>query len=535
LYLKSKGNNFLIKNSGQLIIQTRNKMLKRKDVRQLIIEAAEKYGNKTAFIDKDIEYDFITLKDYTFRLANGLIECGFKKGDKIAIYLPNCIEYVCSYLAIYSIGCVAVPVDFFLTANELIDIGNHCALKGIITTNSVKFNLLKLKTNISTLKEVITIEDDPKYLSFWNLTKNSKNYLDDQDININMPSSIFYTSGSTGKPKGALWNYEHIHLGAEQLKYFCTYEGLESILKIDETERTISAIPFSHSGGILFIMVAIKYGMSTVIMPRFFPLNFIQLIDRWKVTGVWMVPPMFYALLYLKDVSSYNLESLRWADVFGAPSSPELLMQFKKLFPNAVVLNGWGMTEVVPPVSVCSPDNITSVGKPVPNVELKIFDVHDNELKTGEIGEIAARGKSVFCGYYNEPELNKEVFKNGWFYTGDLGYFDKKGNLYIIGKSKDTIKVGGELVWAAEIEEILLRHPCIKEVAVVGVPDKLRGETVKCFIVLKDGIVLPKSYITEYLRDKLAKFKLPRQIEYLKELPKTTTGKINKAELKELN
>ena len=195
-----------------------------------------------------------------------------------------------------------------------------------------------------------------------------------------------------------------------------------------------------------------------------------------------------------------------------------------------------GNDGIVPPISASSPGNIQSVGKPVPNnVELKIFDAHDNEVATGGVGEIVAKGKSVFCGYYKEPDLNKEVFKNGWFYTGDLGHFDKQGNLYIIGKSKDTIKVGGELVWAAEIEEVLLKHPCIKEAAAIGIPDKLRGEVVKCFIVLKEGIVLPSRYIMEYLRENLAKFKLPRQIEYLDELPKTGTGKINKADLKEQN
>ncbi len=511
-------------------------MEKRKDVRQLIIEAAEKFGNAPAFIEGDKIYDFSTLKEEVFRLANSLIDMGFKKGDKIAIYLPNCIEYVYAYLGIYSLGCMAVPIDFFLTGNELISIGNHCKLKGIITTTNIKFNLLKLKENIPTLREVITIEDNPKYISFWKLTQNSRNHLEDQGIKTNMPSSIFYTSGSSGMPKGAVWNYEHIHLGAEQLKCFCSYEGLQNILKIDETERTISAIPLSHSGGILFVMGAIKYGMSTVIMPRFSPLNLIRLIDKWGVTGIWMVPPMFYAVLYLKDVSKYKLESLRWADVFGAPSSPDLLMRFAKLFPNAVVINGWGMTEVVPPISASSPGNIQSVGKPVPhNVELKIFDAHDDEAATGKVGEIVAKGKSVFCGYYDEPDLNNEVFKNGWFYTGDLGRFDEQGNLYIIGKSKDTIKVGGELVWAAEIEEVLLKHPCVKEAAAIGIPDKLRGEVVKCFIVLKEGIVLPTRYIMEYLRDNLAKFKLPRQIEYLDELPKTGTGKINKAALTEKN
>ncbi|PLB85555.1 hypothetical protein C0T31_10235 [Dysgonamonadaceae bacterium] len=509
---------------------------KRKDVRQLIIDAAEKFGTNTAFIENDKQIDFLTLKEDVFKLANSLQEMGFKKGDKMAIYLPNCIEYVYSYLAIYSLGCTVVPVDFFLTNVELTSIGRHCDLKGLITTKNVKFNLLELKENIPTLREIITIEEDPKYVFFWDLTQNTKNNLDDQDIDLNHTSSIFYTSGSTGMPKGAVWNYEHIHLGAEQLKCFCSYEGLKNILKIDETERTISAIPFSHSGGILFIMVAIKYGMSTVIMPKFLPLHFIQLIEKWGVTGVWMVPPMFYAVLYLKDVNVYRLESLRWADVFGAPSSPDLLMRFAKLFPNAVIINGWGMTEIVPPISASTPANIRTVGKPVSdNVELKIFDEHDNEVAAGEIGEVVARGKSVFCGYYREPELNQEVLKNGWFYTGDLGRFDEQGYLYIIGKSKDTIKVGGELVWAAEIEEVLMKHPCVKEAAVIGIPDKLRGEVVKCFIVLREGIVLPPRYIMEYLKDRLAKFKLPKKIEYLDEMPKTGSGKINKAALKERN
>ncbi|HOY91063.1 MAG TPA: AMP-binding protein, partial [Bacteroidales bacterium] len=148
--------------------------------------------------------------------------------------------------------------------------------------------------------------------------------------------------------------------------------------------------------------------------------------------------------------------------------------------------------------------------------------------------ELIVRGKSVFGGYYNEPDLNNEVFKDGWFYTGDLARKDEEGNYYIIGKSKDTIKVGGQLVWAAEVEEVILRHPCVKEAAVIGIPDQLRGEVVKCFVVLKDGIVLPTSYLMDYLRENLAKFKLPKEIEYLNELPKTGSGKVNKAALREM-
>ncbi|HNQ60747.1 MAG TPA: class I adenylate-forming enzyme family protein [Bacteroidales bacterium] len=500
-------------------------------MRELLIDAADKYGKNTAYIYRDKEYDFITLKDCSLQLANSLLDMGFRKNDKIAIYLPNCIEYIYSYFAIYSLGCVVVPIDFALSLTEVVSISNHCGLKGIITTKQAKFNLFELKGRISTLKEIITIEDDSRYVSFDNLTKSGKDGLNDQNIDSQMFSSIFYTSGTMGRPKGALWNYEHIHLGAEQLKYFTTYEYLKTILRIDETERTIAAVPLSHSAGILFVMTAVKYGMSHVIMPRFSPLDFIKMVDKWKVTGVFMVPPMYYAILYLKEVESYSLDSLRWANVFGAPSSYDLMMRFQKLCPNAVILNGWGMTEIIPPISASSPENIKSVGRHVPNVELKIFDSKGNAISTGEVGELVARGKSVFCGYYNEPELNQEAFKDGWFYTGDLGRFDEKGNLYIVGKSKDTIKVGGELVWAAEIEEILLKHPCIKEAAAVGVPDELRGEVVKCYIVLKEGIVLPQKYVMEFLREHLSRFKMPRQIEYLDELPKTGSGKINKAAL----
>jgi acyl-CoA synthetase (AMP-forming)/AMP-acid ligase II len=282
-------------------------------------------------------------------------------------------------------------------------------------------------------------------------------------------------------------------------------------------------------------MMAIKYGTSTVIMPQFNPYDFVKLVDKWQVTGFHMVPPMYYAILYLKDIKKYKLESIKWAAVFGAPSSPDLMMRFEKLCPNAVVSNGWGMTEVIPPTSLSTPGNIKSVGKPTPNVELKIFDSNGNEVKQGEVGELVVRGKSVFLGYYNEPDLNKEVFKNEWFYTGDLARKDEEGNYYIIGKSKDTIKVGGQLVWAAEVEEVILRHPCVKEAAAIGIPDQLRGEVVKCYIALREGIVFPKQYMLEYLRENIAKFKVPKEIEYLDELPKTGSGKINKAALRELN
>ncbi|HOC40527.1 MAG TPA: class I adenylate-forming enzyme family protein [Bacteroidales bacterium] len=509
-------------------------MEKRKDVRQLIIDAAEKFNNKTAFVYNDVEYSFAKLQNDVFKLANGLLNLGLRKGDKVAIYLPNCIEYAYSYYAIYSTGLVVIPIDFFLTDNEIISIGNHCELKAIITTENVKFDLKELKDAIPTLEHIITIEKNTNYHYFWDLINNSSNELADQGIDISMPSSIFYTSGVTGKPKGALWNYEHIHLGAEQMKEMGSYEKLLNIVKIDVTERSVAPIPFSHSAGLLYFMIGIKYGMSTVIMPRFAPLELVKLIKKWGATNIFMAPAMFYAVLTLKEIENYSLDTLIWATVFGAPSSPDLMMKFAKLCPNAVVLNGYGLTEVIPPLAVSSPQNIKGFSYIVSNINLKLVDSHDKEVKKGEIGEVIVKGKSVFCGYYNEPQLNEQVFKNGWFYTGDLGYFDNDNTLYLIGKSKDIIKVGGELVWAAEIEEVLLRYPGIREAAAVGIPDPLRGEVVKCYVAPADSTQLNKNDLLDYLRKNLAKFKQPKDIIILDDLPKTGPGKINKTALKEL-
>jgi len=308
---------------------------------------------------------------------------------------------------------------------------------------------------------------------------------------------------------------------------------LRHFLKVDSDSRTIAAVPFSHSAGVLFPMGAIKYGVSFVIMKRFSPLEFVRLVERHKVTIFWIVPPMFLAILNLKELDKYDLSSLKWADVFGAPSNPEIIKKFKKHCPNGYVINGWGMTETAPPTVVSDPDDVKPVGKVCPSAQIKIFDPSDKELPIGQIGEVVIRGDSVCVGYYKQPELNREVMRNGWFHTGDLGRFDSKGNLYIEGKTKDMIKVAGEIVFSSEVEGVLLSHPCVAEAAVIGIEDNLRGEVPKAFVVLKEGIRLPEEHLLYFCKEHLAHFKVPRYIEIRDSLPKTGSHKIDKAKLKE--
>jgi acyl-CoA synthetase (AMP-forming)/AMP-acid ligase II len=254
-------------------------------------------------------------------------------------YLPNCIEYAYAYLAVYSLGLVMVPVDFFMNPNELVAISNHCGVKAIITTKNIRYNIHELKVNIPSLRDIITIEDDPRFVSFWRLMEGQPASIEERKIDPKMPSSIFYTSGSTSRPKGVLWNYDHIHIGSEETKYF---------LGIDHDTRSIASIPMSHSGGVLFPMMAVKYGASAVLMPQFAPLDYVKLCKKWEVTFTFMVPSMFYAVLNLKDIDKYSIPSLRHAAVFGAPSSYDLMKKFQALFTNCSVINGWGMTEVIP-------------------------------------------------------------------------------------------------------------------------------------------------------------------------------------------
>ncbi|MCM8789764.1 MAG: fatty acid--CoA ligase family protein, partial [Candidatus Omnitrophica bacterium] len=234
------------------------------------------------------------------------------------------------------------------------------------------------------------------------------------------------------------------------------------------------------------------------------------------------------------EFESFNFSSLRFITVFGAPGSLEQIKRFHKYCPNAKLLHGWGMTETQGPTIVTAPDSekIESVGKPLPWVEVKIFDENDNEVPFGQIGEIVVRGEQISEGYYKDPYLTKQTIRNGWFHTGDLGRFDEEGDLYIVGRKKEMIKVGGEIVFEPEVEGALHKHPDIAEVAVVGVLDKLRGEVPKAYIVLKENKKLDEQELCYFCREHLAHFKIPHYFEFVESLPKNRAGKIDKEQLR---
>ena len=271
-----------------------------------------------------------------------------------------------------------------------------------------------------------------------------------------------------------------------------------------------------------------------VLMERFVPVEFLKNIQNYKITCFWLVPSMYYAILQLKEFETYDLSSLRWIVSFGASSSPDALRRFNQYCPQAHFFNGWGLTETNAPTVVLpmGSKKIESIGRPAPWIEVKLFDDTDKEMPLGQVGEIVVRSWVVTDGYYKDPELTAQAIRNGWFHTGDLGRFDSEGDLYIVGRKKEMIKVAGEIVFEPEVEAVVHKHPDVSEVAVIGVLDKLRGEVPKAFVVLKEGKKVSEEDLRYFCREHLAHFKIPHYFEFRQALPKNRTGKIDKERLR---
>jgi len=499
------------------------------NVRELIKKESFTVPERTAVIYEDKHISFFQLKENSFKLANYFIESGIGKSDRIAVYLPNIPEAIISFLATFSIGATLVPLDFMLSEEEVIDFVNHSETKLLIIQGKKRISLENIRRRCRGLKKIIVVGRGSEGYILWDeILKKSSSCQPSVNFDNEKLALILYTSGSLGHPKGVMLTYRHLDIPVRAIDYFLKTSSEDIFL--------CAGVPFSHLGGLDYILSMIWYGATMVLMQRFSPLEFLKNIERHRVTLFWIVPSMYTAILSLKEYDKFDLSSLKYAVVFGAPSSPHLLKKFHKLCPNARLLNGWGMTETSAPNCVLPLDSrkIESIGKFAPWMEVKIVDERGRRLKENEVGKLWVRGEGVMVGYYKQPELTREVLtEDGWLKTGDIAKFDEEGFFYIVGREKDMIKVGGEAVFSPEIEEKIYTHPQVKEVAVIGVSDKLRGEVPKAFIVVKEGERLSERELKIFLKERLAHFKIPHYFEFVNQLPKTRTGKVNKKILKE--
>ncbi len=501
------------------------------NIKELLINQASLFPKKCAFNFEGKETTFLELKDAAFKIANYFTRQGVKKPDKIAIFTANTPDAIYAQMAAYSIGATLIPFDFMLTEKEIIHLLNHSEPRVLIMQPKKDIDILNIRENCYSVKYIITTKErlpDCDFLDDILAEESNEAPLSsptDKDL-----AAIFYTSGSTGHPKGVMLSYKQFDNPVDTINHF---------LGVSENDiYCTGGIPFSHVGGLNYLLLMMRFASTIVVMPRFNPLEFLKNIEKYKVTIFCIVPSMYVAILSLKEYERFNLSSIRYAVVFGAPSSPALLKKFHRACPKATVLNGWGMTETAAPNTFSPPDEhkISSIGKFGFKMQAKIIDEEGNLLLYGDKGELLVNGDGVTSGYYREPTLSSDAFwGEGWLRTGDIAYFGKDGLIYLAGRKKDMIKVAGEIVFSSEVEEKIHLYPKVAEVAVIGVSHELRGEVPKAFIVAKENETIDEQELRDFLKEQLAHFKVPHHFEFLSELPKNRVGKIDKQALKKIN
>jgi long-chain acyl-CoA synthetase len=494
------------------------------------------------FADKVFSYNDVNMM--ANKVANGLLQSGIKAGDKVALCCPNIPQFIFSYFGILKAGCIVLPFNVLLKNNEIEFILNNSQASGIICFEGTP-ELAIAKEVMDAMKKsefckkmwVIKASENFKInneniFDFNSLISNSEEYFDTIQCSSENTAVILYTSGTTGKPKGAELTHSNI--------LFNSFIG-KDLAQLNKSDKVIMSLPLFHVyGQVVMMLSAILSGSSLIVLPRFDPIEVLQAMEKYKATVFGGVPTMYWALLNSLDDSKVDIniisKNLRVCSAGGSSLPLEVLRNFEEHF-KVPILEGYGLSETSPGITfnhLGRERKPGSVGQPVWGIEIKIFDENDKEVKTKDTGEIVVRGHAVMKGYYNNKEGTKNALRGGWFYTGDIGYYDEDGYLYIVDRVKDMIIRGGYNVYPRELEEVLMKHPDISLVAVIGVPHDEWGEEIKACIVLKDGVNCSKEDIIDFAKSNIAAYKYPRIIDFYDSLPLNATGKILKTELRTL-
>ena len=509
-------------------------------VHYLLENSAQKYPDKKAVWYKEEWRTYSEIDSLSNKLGGYLKEVGIKRGDRVVLLYENSFNHIISYFAILKAGGVCVALNTETTVDFLIYLINNSDAKAIISNTQCSKYLLPSLKKTPYLKQVIIDQEDlNEYIKLGHINQISLNEIlkNGKETNLNVRSididleAIVYTSGSTGKPKGVM------------LTHLNTVSNMRSIvqyLHLTKDDRVMVVLPFYYIYGKSLLMTHFLVGGSVVIDNRFtYPNAVLKTMQKTEVTGFAGVPSTFMILLNKSSLNQYTFKSLRYITQAGGAMAPSVQKEVVKAFSPAKVYIMYGATEAAPRLSYVEPDMLPkkwgSIGKPVPNVELYVADNTGREVKAGETGEIVARGSNIMAGYWRDPEGTKEVLKDGIYYTSDLGKVDKDGFLYVVGRKKDFIKVGGFKVSAKEIEERILELDEVHETAVIGVNDTILGEAVKAFIVAKEKININADTINKHLKGKLPPYEIPKYYEFRKILPKNESGKILKQKLIEEN
>jgi long-chain acyl-CoA synthetase len=517
--------------------------------------SAKTFPDKMALTFQGYQVSFAKLNDMVDRFAACLTDFGVRKGDSVAILLPNVIPCVAAYYAALRIGAITVMNNPLYSDRELEHQFNDSGSKVLITLDLLGNRMIDLRPKTQIKQIVYTSIGDylpfPKSLLFplvgkkkglaadvkpadnlykWKtLIKQFSPTPPQVALELEDVAMYQYTGGTTGVSKGVMLTHGNLSKQTQHVSAWFPTFGSDEIM--------LGALPFFHVFGLSTAMnLAIFKGWGNILVPKPQPPQLLEAIGKFKPTFAPLVPTMYIGMLEHPDIAKTDLTSIKGCFSGSAPLPLEVISEFEKKT-GAVIVEGFGMTESCP-VTHINPfkgnRKIGSVGIPISDTESRIVDLSDGatDVPVGETGELLVRGPQVMKGYWNRPDATVETLTDGWLHTGDIAKMDEDGYFYIVDRKKDMIISGGFNVYPRDIEEVFFEHPKVMEATVIGIPHPKRGEAVKVFVVLKEGQTATAEELLKYCEDKLAKYKWPTEIEFRKELPKTNVGKVLKKDLR---
>jgi long-chain acyl-CoA synthetase len=492
---------------------------------RLAEQSFENHGDRESLFFEERWYRSGELHDRSCRLATGFTELGIEPGDRVVVMMANCPEVGIAYAALWRAGAAITPAIFLLSVEELHHILDDSEARAVLTTPEFLANVKTAAEGIESVKWIISIgPEEDGVISLESLEKADPGTIvprDDSDL-----AALMYTGGTTGRAKGVMLSHENL--------WFCG-KSAHDASHVDGVNRTLVPLPLSHSYGLIVTVVGLHNvdpGVA-VLMKWFDPASWPQLVQDHQIHIGTVVPSMLQMLLGM-PLEDYDMSSLRYLVSGAAPLAADVMQEFERRVPGVKIREGYGLTESAAVISTMPPSAIRpgSVGTAIPGYEIKIVDDDDNELPNGEIGEICCRSRGVMLGYWKSPELTADALRGGWLHTGDMGRLDDDGYLWIVDRKKDLILRGGFNVFPRDVEDVLLEHPAVAVAGVVGRPDTAKGEEVIAFVSLHGGRDATEEELVDFAKGKLGKYKYPREVHIVPQVPLTPVGKVDRKALR---
>lgn len=498
----------------------------------ILSRSAKRFGDKPALIFEGRQFSYTELDGLANRVASGLQSLGVEPQNRVSIYSQNRWEWLVSYHGILKAGAVVNPVNIMLTPEEVAYVLNDCGASAVLTSGDKTPRLVELTQDVPSLGHVVSFDGGQAgAIEFGGLIDRSPDGSATTPPQPDALSVIAYTSGTTGHPKGAMLSQRSVLLN---------YALLATMHVRTSADVVVTGLPAAHVYGAIVINSIFLAGGTVVLMERFDPGEALGLIEEHRATLFEGVPTMYATMLAHPDIHSADLSSLTRCTE-GGQTMPVANIEEWERRTGVPLLELWGMTELAGAGTthpLYAPNVHGSIGVSLPGIEVRVAGMKDPNVTVapGTPGELMVRGPIVMLGYYGNPEATAEAIEpDGWLHTGDVAVVDEYGYFRVIDRAKDMIITGGYNVYPAEIERVLGAHPSVAMVAVGGVPDGVKGEVARAYVVLRSGATLTEPEVIDFCRQHLAAYKLPRSVSFVPDLPKTSSGKIMRRELSKLD